>query len=228
MTPIRVLLADNKEIFRKGLVKLLENQTHIEVVCQCNSGREAIEKAKETKPDVALIDINMPDRGGIEALMQINESLPDTKIVMLSDIEDEDQLSLAMQEGASAYLLKEIGLESLVKSIDLISEGEVIISPLLTGKIIREIKSLKLKEETKHTDIDADLSDREIEILSLVSKGATNKEIAKSLMIAENTVKVHVKNVLEKLRLKNKQQAAAYASQHGLLPPSETTTQADL
>ncbi len=221
MEQIKVLLADNKELFREGLVKLLESQSHIEVVCQCDNGSKAIEKAKEIKPDVVLMDIDMPDRDSIEALQFINESLPSTKVAMLTDSEDEEKLFSAIKAGARGYLLKNIGVNVLVKSIDLVAEGEVIVSPPLAGKLLNEFATMKEEKEARGAENETDLSMREIEILRLVAGGATNKEIAQNLIIAQNTVKVHMKNILEKLQLRNKQQAAAYAVKKGLVPETE-------
>jgi DNA-binding NarL/FixJ family response regulator len=221
MEQIKVLLADNKELFREGLVKLLESQPQIEVVCHCDNGSKAIEKAKETEPDVVLMDIDMPDRDSIEALQCINESLPGTKVAMLTDSEDEEKLFSAIKAGARGYLLKNIGIDILVKSIDLVAEGEVVVSPPLAGKLLNEFASMKEEKEAREAESETDLSEREVEILKLVARGATNKEIAQKLIIAENTVKVHVKNILEKLQLRNKQQAAAYAVKQGLVPEME-------
>jgi two-component system NarL family response regulator len=218
MEQIKVLLADNKELFREGLVKLLDVQPHIEVVCQCDNGSKAIEKARETEPDVVLMDIDMPDRDCIEALQCINEALPGTKVAMLTDSEDEEKLFSAIKAGARGYLLKNIGIDILVKSIDLVAEGEVIVSPPLAGKLLNEFASMKEEKKAREAGSETDLSEREVEILKLVAKGATNKEIAQKLIISDNTVKVHVKNILEKLQLRNKQQAAAYAVKQGLVP----------
>ena len=221
MQQIKVLLADNKELFREGLVKLLESQSHIEVVCQCDNSSKAIEKAKETEPDVVLMDIDMPNRDSIEALQCINESLPSTKVAMLTDSEDEDKLFSAIKAGARGYLLKNIGIDVLVKSIDLVAEGELIVSPPLAGKLLNEFASMKEEKEAREAESEPDLSQRQVEILKLVAMGATNKEIAQKLIIAQNTAKVHIRNILDKLQLRNKQQAAAYAVKQGLVPEME-------
>lgn len=215
--PIKILIADNREIFREGLVKLLQDQSHIEVVYQCGSGAEAIEKAKEIEPDIILMDIDMPDQDGIEAVKYINESVPNIKVAMLTDCEDEEKLFSAIKAGARGYLLKDIAVDRLIKSIDLVVEGEVIVSPPMADKLLNEFTSMKDEIDAKKTESENELSDREVEILKLVAGGATNKEIAESLVIAENTVKVHVRNVLEKLHLRNKQQAAAYAMKQGFI-----------
>jgi len=223
MVPIRVLLADEKELFREGLIKLLESQPHIEVVCQCDNGFKAVEKAKETKPDVVLIDTYIRYCDSFEATQRINEASPGTKVAMLTDSEDEEDLFSALKYGAKGYLLKKIGVDTLIKSIDLIAKGEVIISPSLAGTFLNEFVSMRQEKEAREAEDEDNLSEREIEVLNLVARGATNREIGEELTIAEQTVKVHVKNILEKLQLRNKQQAAAYAVQHGLVADIEDT-----
>jgi len=221
MTQIRVLLADDKELFREGLVRLLERQPYIEVVCQCDNGSKAVEKAKDVEPDVVLIDTHMPDCDGIQATQRINELLPHTKVAVLTDSEEEEKLFSALKAGAKGYFLKNIGLDSLVKSIDLVAKGEIVVSPPLGERLLNKFASMRGESETRKAKRQVSLSDRESEILKLVAKGATNKEIAERLTIAENTVKVHMKNMLEKLQLRNKQQAAAYAVQQGLVTEIE-------
>jgi DNA-binding NarL/FixJ family response regulator len=222
-TSVRVVLADRKELFREGLFRLLESQPHIEVVSRCDNGSKAIRQAREAKPDVVLMDTYMPDCNGIETAHKITRSLPDVKVAMLTDSEEEEDLFSALKAGAKGYLLKNIGVDSLVESIDLIARGQIVVSPPLARKLLIEIASMRDDREAREAGSEADLSEREAEILKLVAKGATNKEIAERLIIAENTVKVHVKNILAKLQLRNKQQAAAYAVQRGLVTGIEDT-----
>ena len=211
MEQVKVLLADDKEIFREGLAKLLQEQEQIEVVSQCSNGKEAIKKAKESEPDVVLMDSNISDCGSKEATEQINKSSPGVKVAMLTDSEDEEDLFSAIEAGATGYLLKDMKVGDLVKSIYLIGKGEIVVSLPLVGKLVRKV-TLKTKAEVKDG-----LSEREIEILKLLVRGNTNKEIAEALFITENTVKVHMKNILGKLQLRNRQQAAAYAVKQGLV-----------
>ena len=212
MEQVKVLLADDKEIFREGLAKLLQEQGHIEVVSQCSNGKEAIEKARESEPDVVLMDSNISDCGSKEATQQINESSPGVKVAMLTDSRDEEKLFSAIEDGATGYLLKDMRIVDLVESIDLIRKGEVVVPPSLAGKLVR-----KVTVKTKEAEVKEGLSQREIEILKLLVRGNTNKEIAEALFITENTVKVHMKNILGKLQLRNRQQAAAYAVKQGLV-----------
>jgi len=222
-TSVRVVLADRNELFREGLFRLLESQPHIEVVSRCDNGSKAIRQAREAKPDVVLMDTYMPDCNGIETAQKITRSLPDVKVAMLTDSEEEEDIFSALKAGAKGYLLKNIGVDSLVESIDLIARGQIVVSPPLARKLLIEIASMRDDREAREAGSEADLSEREAEILKLVAKGATNKEIAERLIIAENTVKVHVKNILAKLQLRNKQQAAAYAVQRGLVTGIEDT-----
>ena len=219
MEQVKVLLADNKEIFREGLARLLQEQKQIEVVSQCSNGKEAIKKAKESEPDVVLMDSNISDCGSKEATQQINESSPGVKVAMLTDSKDEEELFSAIEAGATGYLLKDMKIGDLVESIDLIGKGEVVVPPSLAGKLVRKVTVTK----TKEAEVKDGLSEREIEILKLLVRGNTNKEIAEALFITENTVKVHMKNILGKLQLRNRQQAAAYAVQQGLVTEVKDT-----
>jgi DNA-binding NarL/FixJ family response regulator len=213
MGQIKVLLADDKEIFREGLARLLDEQEHIKVVSQCSNGNQAITKVEETKPDVVLIDTDISECDDIKAIRQINESSPEVNVAMLTDSKHEQDLFAAIEAGATGYLLKDMKVADLIKSIDLIGRGEIVVSPPLAGKLIHKVSSTKAKEaELKNVP-----SERETEILKLLARGATNKEIAETLFITENTAKVHIKNILEKLGLRNRQQAAAYAVQEGLV-----------
>jgi len=211
MEQIKVLLVDDKEIFREGLARLLDEQEQIEVVSRCSNGKQAIKKVKETEPDVVLMGSDISDCDSSKATQQIKELSLKVKVAMLTDSKREEKLFSAMEAGVTGYLAKDIKVVDLVKSIDLIAKGEVVVSPPLAGKLVRKVAS------TKETEGKGYLSERETEILKLLGKGATNKEIAERLFIAENTAKVHVKNILGKSQLRNRQQAAAYAVQEGLV-----------
>ena len=213
MGKIKVLLAGDKEIFREGLARLLEEQEHIEVVSRCSNGKQAIDGVKETKPDVVLIDNNISDCGSNEATQEIKGLFPGVQVVLLTDSKNEQDLFSAIESGVTGYLLKDLKIDDLVKSIELIGKGDVVVSPPLGEKLVGKFASMKEKE----AEDQAGLTDREIEIMRLLAKGDTNKEIAETLFITENTTKVHVKNVLEKLQLRNRQQLVAFAVQHGLI-----------
>jgi DNA-binding NarL/FixJ family response regulator len=211
MGPIRVLLADNEEVFRQGLLKLLKEQPHIEVICECGTSKEAIDKSKETKPDVVLLDTQIMGRGAEETIRQIREASPDVKVAIIARPGTEVITSDLMKAGARAILAKNISSVDLIKSIDLVSSGRLIISPLFAEKFITEIMSSRDNENKKDAKVESEISARELEIVRLIAEGRTNKEIASSLFIAENTVKVHVKNMLNKLELRNRQQLVVYA-----------------
>jgi two-component system, NarL family, nitrate/nitrite response regulator NarL len=214
MKEIKVFLVDDKEIFREGLSRLLQEQPLIQLVYQCGNNQQMIEKVKATGPDILLIDADITRTEAIENLKQINVSSPDTRIAMLTDSQKKDQFFLAMQLGARGYLSKDLKVEDLVTAIDLIARGEIVISPIFSEQYL--FASLRSLNKTETCGDKSGLSEREIEVLMQVTQGATNKEIAKTLFIAENTVKVHLKNILEKLQLRNRQQLAAYAVQRGL------------
>ena len=174
MKQIKVLLADEKEIFREGLAKLLDEQEHIVVISQCSDGEQAIKKVKETEPDVVLMDSNISECDSRKATQQINESSSEVKVAMLTDSKSEEELFSAMEAGAIGYLSKDIEVDDLIKSIDLISKGEVVVSPPLAEKLADKLTSIRT-DGAKNED---SLSKREIEIIKLSAKAATNKEIA--------------------------------------------------
>jgi len=217
MGRLNVLLADDKEVFREGLARLLDEQEYIEVVSQCANGKQAIKDVKETKTDVVLIDSNILDCGSNEATREIKKSSPQVRVAVLTDSENERELFSAIESGATGYLQKDTKVEDLVKSIDLIGKGEVVVSPPLAEKLVGKFASMRQKEAEEPTG----LTDREVEIVKLLPKGLTNKEMAETLFVTENTVKVHMKNILGKLHMRNKQQAAAYAVQQGLVTEIE-------
>jgi len=225
MEQIRVLLADNKSLFREGLARLLESDSGITVVCECTDGRDLIERARETAPDVVLVDRHLPECNSLEVAQLIRESFPHMRVAILDASDDEGIILSALGMGATGYIdSKQMGGEELLKSIELIAEGEVVLSGSLTPKIAEEQSSVSQDQKGDIESATA-LSDREIEIAKLVGEGATNKEIAQKLVLSENTVKVHIRNILEKLGLRNKQQIAAYAARRGWLPAPDVDLQ---
>ncbi len=212
MAPIKVLLADHNEIFREGLAMLLEAQEEIQVVSLCSNSQQVIGKVKETEPDVVLIDSNIPEYDSINITTEIRKSSPAVKVAMFTHSENQEHLSAAIKAGAAGYLSKDMKVGDLVKSIDLIEKGQVIVSPPLASKLADRLPSPGIERTPGKTA----LSERETEVLKLLARGDTNKEIAGTLFVTENTVRVHLKNILEKLNLRNRQQAAAYAVREGL------------
>lgn len=213
---IRVLVVDDNELFREGLISLLNNYASVYVVGQARDGYEAVQKTRLLRPDVILMDVSMPRMGGVEATERIKESHPDVSIAMLTVSEDETDLFSAVRSGARGYLIKSVSIEDLETAIQTIANGGTIVTPHLAHRLLDEFA--KLTQGTRAGPRETEnLTAREREVLELVAKGASNREIAQRLVIAENTVKVHLRNILDKLHLRNRQQAAALAVQEGLV-----------
>ena len=211
----KVLLADDQTLFRKAIAALLGSTPNFEVVGEAEDGIQAVEKAKELKPDLILMDVRMPRCNGIEATRQIKAVLPNTKIVILTVSDEEEDLFEAMKLGAQGYLLKNLRPDALFEYLEGVVRGEVALTPAIATKVLNEFLRL-----TRHPPFSVPVSEvltaREKEILQLVARGASNKEIANSLNITEGTVKNHLHHVLEKLHLRNRAQAAASALKEGL------------
>lgn len=212
---MKVLLVDDHALFRAGLASLF-GAWGIEVVGEAGNGNEAIERARELQPDVIFMDINMPERNGLEATRAIKAESPETTIVMLTVSDDERDLFEAIKSGAEGYLLKDLKEEEFEEMIRRIGDGEPALSPGLARKLLREFAEGDVREAT--ADPDDDLTDREREVLQHVARGATNREIAGELVISENTVNFHVRNILGKLHLRNRAQVVAWAIEHGITP----------
>ncbi len=222
MEPVRVLVVDDHALFRRGIVTVLTNQEGINVVGEAVNGLEAIEKATELAPDVIVMDLNMPQCNGLEATQALQAKMPQVNILVLTVSDNEADLFAAIKFGATGYILKNTEPEELVQAIHHITQGGVIISPSMAIKLLTEFRNSGADARAKKTaDEEADLSPREDEVLRLVAQGATNKEIADSLFISENTVKTHLRNIMDKLHLANRSQAAAYAVKRGLVPYSQ-------
>jgi RNA polymerase sigma factor (sigma-70 family) len=220
MDTIKVLVVDDHALFRRGIMSVLANQESLEVVGEASDGLEAIKKAEEVAPDVILMDLNMPRCTGLEATQALGAKMPQVNILVLTVSDNEADLFAAIKFGARGYILKNAEPEELIHAIFHIAQGGVIISPVMATKLLTEFKeTAKEKEATEEAN--ANLSPREGEVLQLVAQGATNKEIAESLFISENTVKTHLRNIMEKLHLANRSQAAAYAVKKGLVPYKE-------
>ncbi len=219
MEPVRVLVVDDHTLFRRGIVAVLANQQNISVVGEAVNGLEAIDKAEALVPDVIVMDLNMPQCSGLEATQALQAKMPQVSILVLTVSDNEVDLFHAIKFGATGYILKNTEPEELVQAIHHIAQGGVIVSPMMAAKLLTEFRSLGTDAMAKKTAEEEDnLSPREDEVLRLVSQGATNKEIADSLFISENTVKTHLRNIMDKLHLANRSQAAAYAVKRGLVP----------
>jgi two-component system NarL family response regulator len=221
---IRVLIADDQALFRRGLYVVLGTEDHIEVVAEAENGEEAVAKTIELAPDVVLMDVRMPRINGIEAARQINLEAPTTKILMLTVSDEEDDLYEAIKAGANGYLLKEISVEEVAEAIRAVVQGQSLISPSMASKLLNEFNSLAKKAEERQQYPAPALTSRELEVLKLVAKGMSNREIADDLYISENTVKNHVRNILEKLHLHSRMEAVIYAVKERLLDIREDDT----
>jgi DNA-binding NarL/FixJ family response regulator len=214
---IRVLLADDHSLFRKGIAVLLKSRENIQVVGEAGDGLQALEVARETLPDVILLDIHMPRCDGLEAIGLIKREMPHIKIVMLTVSDDDQHLFKAIKRGAQGYLLKNLEPQQLYDCLESIYRGEAPLSGIMAAKILQEFSHPGSVTEQETEEIIDALTPRETGILQLVAEGKTNKEIAAELVISENTVKIHLRNILEKLHLKNRIQIAVYATRKGLI-----------
>ena len=215
MEAIRILLVDDHALFRSGLAGLLRQQADFELVGEAADGKEALVKAKELKPDVILMDVYMPGMGGLEATRRIKEALPSVKIVMLTVSEEDKDVFEAVKAGAHGYLLKKIEPEAFFRTLRGVFRGEAPISRATATKILAEF-ARQAQQGPGAARPPGKLSAREQQVLEFLTKGVTNKEIASTLGISKDTVKNHLKKILEKLHLENRVQAAAYALREGL------------
>jgi DNA-binding NarL/FixJ family response regulator len=215
--PIRVLIVDDHALFRRGLEMVLEQEDDIDVLGEASDGHEAIDKAQALMPDVVLMDVRMPRRGGIEATQAIKDMVPHVKILMLTISDEEADLYDAIKAGANGYLLKEISIEEVANAIRSVAQGQSLISPSMASKLLSEFATMVKRVDEKQQLPTPRLTDREMEVLKLVAKGHNNRDIAKELFISENTVKNHIRNILEKLHLHSRMEAVVYAVREKLL-----------
>jgi DNA-binding NarL/FixJ family response regulator len=218
--PIRVLIADDHALFRRGLEMVLNEEDGIELIGQASDGAEAVQIASEAVPDVVLMDIRMPKTTGIEAARQMKEVAPSAKIVMLTISDEEEDLFEAIRAGASGYLLKDIPLDEVADAVRSVYGGQSLINPSMAGKLLNEFATLARRdaesELAKHAPAPK-LTEREMEVLRLVARGMNNRDIAKELFISENTVKNHVRNILEKLQIHSRMEAVMIAVREKLI-----------
>ena len=215
--PIRVLVVDDHALFRRGLQMVLGAEDDIEVVGEASDGAEALKVASETTPDIVLMDVRMPRRGGIDATTAIKDAVPSAKIIMLTISDEEGDLYDAIKAGAMGYLLKEISIEEVASAVRAVYNGQSLISPSMASKLLTEFATMVRKDDERQQVPTPRLTDREMEVLKLVAKGMNNRDIAKKLFISENTVKNHIRNILEKLQLHSRMEAVVYAVREKLL-----------
>ena len=211
---IRIVVVDDHTLFRRGITALLSRVPDFDVAGEAADGFEGIKAVALHRPDVVLLDLHMPGLSGVDAMKAILADAPDTHVVMLTVSEDADDLMAALRSGALGYLLKNIDSEFLVDSIRRAADGESVLSPEMTGKLLREVRV----GATAGGPTGPALSPREREILQHIARGASNKEIARDLAVAESTVKIHVQHILRKLELTSRVQAAVWAVEHGIVP----------
>jgi two-component system nitrate/nitrite response regulator NarL len=214
--PVRVLVVDDHALFRRGLIALLGGDARFVVVGEAGDAGEAQRRAAELRPDVILLDNHLPGVRGVDALGGLREVAPQARVLMLTVSEDQQDLAAALRGGARGYLLKTVDGEVLANAIERSMRGESTISPEMTGKLVSAFQSLQGQPVAALPEPDPDpihsLSPREQEILAHIARGASNKEIARALDIAETTVKIHVQHILRKLNLASRVQAAVYAA----------------
>ncbi len=215
MDAIRVLICDDHALFRRGLIMVLESEEGIDVVAEAEDGEDAVRKAEETAPDVVLMDVRMPKMSGIEATRAIADAVPTAKILMLTVSDEEEDLYEAVKAGATGYLLKEISIEEVANAIRAVITGQSLISPSMASKLLSEFNNLSKQAQQKV--MVPRLTDRELQVLKLVAQGMSNREVSAQLFISENTVKNHVRNILEKLHLHSRMEAVVYAVREKLL-----------
>lgn len=215
--PIRVLLVDDHALFRRGLDMVLRQEPDMTVIGEAGDGREAVEKAIDVMPDVVLMDVRMPKLGGIDACTAIREMVPSAKIIMLTTSDEEADLFDAIKAGAMGYLLKEISIEEVGSAVRAVLGGQSLISPSMASKLLTEFASMSKRTDDHQHVAAPKLTDREMEVLRLVARGLNNRGIARELFISENTVKNHIRNILEKLQLHSRMEAVVYAVREKLL-----------
>lgn len=215
MDPINILVADDHSLFRSGMVSLLRPHKEIRVVGEATTGEQAVVLARQLQPDVVILDIAMPGCGGIEAARQIRQSLPETHVLMLTVSDSQSDLLAAIDAGARGYLLKSAVPEELVRALKEMAAGGSAICSTMTTKLIAELTASRRRSVAM--PVSAPLTEREMQVLQLMGRGATNKQIARQLVITENTVKMHMQHILKKLNAKNRAEAAAHAAGSGLV-----------
>ena len=217
MIKIRVLLADDHTIVRKGLCALLEEETDISVIGEAEDGREAVEKAFTLEPDVVVIDIGMPSLNGLEAVKAIKKGRPEMKVLILTMHENEEYITEALRAGVSGYLIKKSVPRDLITAIQLAYKGESFLSPSISTKVINRFIRQNTPSDSEFIDSEITLTTREREVVQLIAEGLTNKEIASNLGISIKTVKNHRSNLMEKLDLHNTAEITQFAIKNGLI-----------
>jgi DNA-binding NarL/FixJ family response regulator len=209
---IKILIADDHPVVREGLIAMLSREGDFKVVGEAKDGVEAVNKAKELSPDVVLMDLRMPEMDGVEAMRQIRPTMPSVKFIILTTYSDDDYIFSGIEAGARAYLLKDAPREDLFKAIRSVYRGESLIQPVVASKLLDRFSQL-----SRRTPSGEELSERELEVLCLMAKGAANKEISAELNIAQSTVKTHITNIFQKLGVNDRTEAVTQALKKGII-----------
>ncbi|MFD3499860.1 response regulator [Streptomyces sp. NPDC058676] len=217
---IRVLIADDQQMVRQGFTVLLNTQPDIDVIGQAVDGLDAIVKVAELAPDVVLMDIRMPELGGIEATRRITGERPDIKVLVLTTFDLDEYVYEALRAGASGFLLKDASADKLAEAVRIVAAGDALLAPGITRRLIAEFSRLDDRPRAPLKERVGGLTERETEVLALIAQGLSNAEIAERLVVAEQTVKTHVGRILVKLGLRDRTQAAVFAYESGLVRPS--------
>jgi DNA-binding NarL/FixJ family response regulator len=213
MAKIRLLLVDDHEVVRVGLRALLSRHSDFEVIDEASSGQEAVRKALLHRPDIVVMDVRLNGMSGIEACREITQAAPDVKVIMLTSYGDDDTLFEAIAAGASGYVLKQIGSNDLIKSIETVGRGDSTLDPTTTSRVFAKMREqARKKEESAFSD----LTEQELRVLAYLAEGKTNREIADTLSLGEGTVRNYVSSVFSKLHVNNRAEAAAYAAAHNI------------
>jgi len=233
---VRVLVVDDQRLMRDGIASLLGIQDGIEIVGTASNGAEALEQAISARPDVILMDVRMPIMDGVQATREVRRALPECKLLMLTTFDDDQYVIEALRVGASGYLLKDLPASDLAQAVRAVYRGIYQLDPVVMSRVITALSREQQAERSAAAPAtpsrepaattpgplrNIDLTDREIEVLRLIAKGATNREIAEQLVISEGTVKNHISNILSRLGLRDRTQAAIFAFRHGLIPVDE-------
>jgi DNA-binding NarL/FixJ family response regulator len=222
MTEIRILLADDHNILRQGIAQVLESQPDMLVVAQARNGEEAVRLAAETQPDIALLDVNMPEKDGIAATREISAASPDVNIIILTMYKSDELVFDAIKAGANGYLLKEVEMEDLLASVRAVAAGEAILDPAIAARVLDEFRASPTEKSRSKTP---QLAQRDIQILTLLGQGMSNADIGEQLFISEKTVRNRLSLVFKQLHLRNRTEAALYALRKGLAEEDDTDSE---
>ena len=215
----RVLIADDDDLMRAGLVELLSGDPSIQIIGEASNGRQAVERARRLDPDVVLMDVRMPDLDGIEATRELTRATPDTRVLILTTFEQDDYVFGALRAGASGFLVKRTRPEELIAAVHTIAAGDALLSPSVTGRVIDRMAQQPTPDLADQASL-GELTPREREVLELVARGLSNREIATALVVEESTIRTHTKRILMKLGLRDRVQIVIFAYETGVNQPA--------